>query len=1364
MRLRLLSSLLAATALLAGCFGPGEIDRTQPDKVSKKIFQNADGSPKEYFFRQTVIDVPATTGVSFIGEQGDAERVVFDITEDYLYVYRSYGWLGNDGEIDGNQGDAYHRPGTSFYGAPLAAYPISSHFDVKRQYNPATGEQTNVIVEDTQDRAWNDREYFRVDWGRNEIADFGFGFAQVVQSGVGDSIDEDEANTVERPNISADYLDVVTRFHVEPEHVDWTAYGYGKVPLCYLYTGAYKDCKGGTLKVRASFVPVDKLPRYAEDGNVGGASDYVALNYDDLRFQKFGFFRTERFAFNDQYDVIEGSQIKLANRWNLWKDAASCYDADADLPYAACDPKQLRTIVYYLNEDFPTAKDPAVELSKLHAQAMSNGEEWNTLFREAVKASTGWNDEKLGDKRLFTICPNNPVQDGDPAECGEPGLRPQIGDLRYSMYYYVPNYQESSPLGYGPSAADPKTGEIIQGNAFYYGQPAITLAERTLEIIRLELDLKTNEEIMSGSDIRAIHANSVVDNNNIVAAGIGARARALAEQKNLSSKLERLKRQVDNGQARIDRRATRKNAVKTSGIAESLLTDEIREAFAMQTIKDGTNLNEIDATIASGMMDDDFLFDSRAEREIRALMKPTKSCAILAADVFDEGLLGLVRAARINFYNLTDDGYVLQEGRTEADVRAFMIASTMGDTQLHEIGHTVGLRHNFAGSSDALNFGEDYWRERMGVREAGQPRPLPEWDIPATGGARTALLAAIDNGLRDNQDSSVMDYASTYGTTTSLGKYDYAAIKYAYGDMVEVFDNGTDISPARAKLLQQGEVHYSRYPEIVSDAASPEERVADIHKRKDMNFRKVPKLKLATEDDPIEVPYSFCSDEYRDASATCALWDAGADNFERTNYSVQKYRAYRIFNTFKRERLVFGLDVFGYLSRVYSRDFTYMLNQYKNWVNDEAIVRGDRPCLVVTDGQIEEEAADRFTADSCGLAGFVGTVQTVNALSELLASPDVGCYVRLANGCYETAEDNASLGNPVDGAYTFVDANPAACDANTPAVGNANFKVTNNVPYMRVRRSDEIRWYDFENEQPTCESITNVTVVDDVGAAVDGKVQLSRQEDVAGFARSANTLYDREQYGYYFYNKPTVMGSWWEKWLAIKAIGDANTDFIGVDASSDTRSFLINLNTLFGSDLNNLIGSVVTENITGYGAMLTNPNQAPTVIPMLSLTGFGADRNNLPSPTVNPDQQYTFRLLAMYNAAYNGQYTDDYDIAESMMVGLTHSITDNDIPDDVRNDPTRYVEVNDPVSGKKYFALKQFHGGEEDFYSIGFEFLRQIKDRYYVGGADGPGTEFLSQYAEQDFEPRSDLEIAQQMAQTVRSFGYADVWSGELDL
>ena len=30
----------------------------------------------------------------------------------------------------------------------------------------------------------------------------------------------------------------------------------------------------------------------------------------------------------------------------------------------------------------------------------------------------------------------------------------------------------------------------------------------------------------------------------------------------------------------------------------------------------------------------------------------------------------------------------------------------------HEVGHTIGLRHNFSGSYDAMNFHDDFWRVR----------------------------------------------------------------------------------------------------------------------------------------------------------------------------------------------------------------------------------------------------------------------------------------------------------------------------------------------------------------------------------------------------------------------------------------------------------------------------------------------------------------------------------------------------------------------------------------------------------------------------------------------------------------------------
>jgi hypothetical protein len=538
LRLLALASALATVLGATGCPGIGDVDRTQPDKVKKSIFKGADGHPREFYFRQTVIDVPATNGVTFIGEQSDTERVIFEVTEEFLYAYRSYPWLENvdGGAIDGNQGDGYVRPGTGPYqGSPLAAYRILSHFDVQRAYNPTTGEQSNVIVEDVQDRPWYDRDYMRVDWSTNLIADFRFGSATALQTVASRDIpeaDDNPENVRERPVITPEYIDIVNEYNVEPEAVDYSAYGYGMIPQCYFYTGIYKDCMGGTIKMRASFRAV-------------APSDYVPLDYDDLRFEKFGFFRTERYRADDQYGVTEPAQIRLANRWNIWKDAQSCYNKDAELPYSACSPDQLRTIVYYLNEDFPR------DIAEMVEMAQQNGESWNTLFKEAVKASTGWSDADIGDHRLFTLCTNNPVQTGDPKECGAVGTNPQIGDLRYSMYYYIPNWQDSPPLGYGPSAADPLTGEIIAANAFYYGAAGSTIAARTLDIMKLEMNILQPEDVSDGVPARAAitRSRAAIDERALSARGedIGDRAREMVSAMHLDDKAERLRNQIDSG-------------------------------------------------------------------------------------------------------------------------------------------------------------------------------------------------------------------------------------------------------------------------------------------------------------------------------------------------------------------------------------------------------------------------------------------------------------------------------------------------------------------------------------------------------------------------------------------------------------------------------------------------------------------------------------------------------------------------------------------------------------------------------------------------------------------------------------------------
>src|SRR5438045_1416747 len=86
-----LRALAVVIAVLgAGCAGPGDIDRTQPDKIDKSIFINPDGSARTFYYRKTTTGVPPTSAYAYEGTQGQMLKVRFDIEEQYLLGYRAY--------------------------------------------------------------------------------------------------------------------------------------------------------------------------------------------------------------------------------------------------------------------------------------------------------------------------------------------------------------------------------------------------------------------------------------------------------------------------------------------------------------------------------------------------------------------------------------------------------------------------------------------------------------------------------------------------------------------------------------------------------------------------------------------------------------------------------------------------------------------------------------------------------------------------------------------------------------------------------------------------------------------------------------------------------------------------------------------------------------------------------------------------------------------------------------------------------------------------------------------------------------------------------------------------------------------------
>ena len=57
------------------------------------------------------------------------------------------------------------------------------------------------------------------------------------------------------------------------------------------------------------------------------------------------------------------------------------------------------------------------------------------------------------------------------------------GDLRYSHLWWVEQPTRAGLLGYGPSAADPTTGQIFAADAYVYGASVIEYATGGRDIV-----------------------------------------------------------------------------------------------------------------------------------------------------------------------------------------------------------------------------------------------------------------------------------------------------------------------------------------------------------------------------------------------------------------------------------------------------------------------------------------------------------------------------------------------------------------------------------------------------------------------------------------------------------------------------------------------------------------------------------------------------------------------------------------------------------------------------------------------------------------------------------------------------------------
>ena len=544
----------------------------------------------------------------------------------------------------------------------------------------------------------------------------------------------------------------------------------------------------------------------------------------------------------------------------------------------------------------------------------------------------------------------------------------------------------------------------------------------------------------------------------------------------------------------------------------------------------------------------------------------------------------------------------------------------------HEVGHTIGLRHNFARlvgqrsttstSTGTLKRGGLPDRSTTsGDRDHPPSSVSPESPSPTSTAYRYARRPnQISARMREFQYSSIMDYSSAFNTDFGgIGRYDEAAIMFAYTTGADRFQGNPD-SPA---YNRQEWGYVEAWDNMPNDGASifrdyenargigyyhPLERYhyttlatamgggdpqAGIDLMRDRVLIKYDDmLDMVFDEDPsrpVEVPYLFCSDEFNNSRQFCRTWDRGADAMEQTLDYIDRYRGYYYWDTHRRDRL--GWFTSDTLNRYASRLFLPLIDTYQRWLLGVGATGG---------------GPDQIMDLQWQFAAFAG----LNLLGEVLTTPSHGSY-----------------------------------------------------------RLDELPIYDNETgeEIGTREEYTLYSYGEDGGA------DLYLTEGVEG--RDGNSQYDADL-GYYYYQYPTSSGHFWTYLAGILSITSSTVSVRGVEdlTGFGDQSYVIPPYLVFQEEITNLFNGLLLEDYDMFAPVVVdgevisrplitqglndgsyiNPETGATIPEGAFLTG---DMNpDLAGPPINTRVGFSEQLYAMlfgmssFTSNYSLRFPDQLNI------------------------------------------------------------------------------------------------------------------------